>query len=86
MDHHLGGIELIRWQGRRNRRARSGVSLWTVIVVLCALVGCSTLAGQAFGLLPWSGPLAALPAVLVLLVVGAQIMAFARAAIAWLVG
>ena len=86
MDYGLGGIDLIRWQGRRNRRPKPGVSLWTAIVVVCALVGCSTLAAQAFGLLEWSGPLGALPAALVLLAVGAQIMALARAAIAWLIG
>ena len=86
MDYGLGGIDLIRWQGRRNRRPRPGVSLWTAVVVICALVGCSTLALQAFGFLTWSGPLAALPAGLVLLAVGAQIMAFARAALAWLMG
>ena len=86
MDYGLGGIDLIRWQGRRNRRPKPGVSLWTAIVVVCALVGCSTLAAQAAGLLGWSGPLAALPVVLVLLAIGAQIVAFARAAIAWLVG
>ena len=86
MDYQLGGINLIRWQGRRNRRPKPGVSLWTAIVVVCALAGCAMLAAQAFGLLAWSGPLAALPGVLVLLAVGAQIMALARAAIAWLVG
>jgi len=80
------GIDLVRWQGRRNRRPRPGVSLWTVVVVACAVSGCISLAAQASGLLSWSGPLAAIPAGLCLLALASQIVAVARAAIAWLVG
>ena len=86
MEHRLGTINLITWQGRRNRRPKPGVSVWTVLLVAAALGGCVTLAAQAVGLLTWSGPLAALPAGLVLLAICSQIVAVARAALAWLAG
>ncbi len=86
MDHQLGRIDLIRWQGRRNRRLKTGVSAWTVLIGACALVGCAALAAQASGALPWTGPLGAAPAVLVLFALGAQILAMARAAFTWLKG
>jgi len=86
MDHELGGINLIRWQGRRNRRAKAGVSIWAVFLATCALVGCSTLTAQVFGLLPWSGLFAPVPALLVLAAVSTQLVAVGRAALVWLKG
>ena len=86
MDHRLGGIDLIRWQGRRNRRLKTGVSVWTLLLVACGLLGGAALAAQAFGLLPWSGPLAGVPVALMVLAMAAPIIALARVAIAWLVG
>jgi hypothetical protein len=86
MEHRLGTIDLVSWQGRSNRRLKPGVSVWTVLLVAAALGGCVTLSGQALGLLTWTGPLAALPAGLVLLAVCSQIVAVTRAALAWLAG
>ena len=86
MDHELGGINLIRWQGRRNRRAKAGVSIWAVFLATCALVGCSTLNAQVFGLLSWSGLFAPVPALLVLAAVSTQLVAVGRAALVWLKG
>lgn len=86
MDRSIGDLGLVRWQGRRNRRPKPGVSIWTVILVTCALSGCSTLMAQVLGLLPWTGPLAAVPAGLVLLAICSQIVAVARAAVTWILG
>ena len=86
MEHRLGTINLVRWQGRRNRRLKAGVSVWLLVVAVCALVGCGTLTAQVLGLLTWSGPLAALPAFLVLVALVSQVGTIGRAAIAWLVG
>lgn len=85
MEQRLGRINLISWQGHSTRRPKSGVSVWTVVVVICALSGCAALAAQVLGVLTWSGPFAAAPAGLVLLAACSQIVALARAAIAWLV-
>jgi len=86
VDHQLGQIDLIRWQGRRNRRLKTSVSGWTLVLGACALVGLGTLAAQAAGALPWSGPLAAAPAALVLLALSAYIVAVFRAVLSWITG
>ena len=82
----LSHIELVRWQGRRNRRTGAGISLWTVMLVLFALLGLATTAAQAAGWLHWTGVLALAPATLVVLAVGAQLVSVARAVLAWLGG
>ena len=86
MDHQLGGINLIRWQGRRNRKVKAGVTLWTVCRLACALVGGAMLAVQALSGQPWSAPLAVIPVSLLLLAAASQIVAAARAAATWFVG
>lgn len=86
MDQRLGDINLIRWQGRRNRRLKSGVSGWTIAVVVCAIAGSLMLGAQLLGLLPRTGLLAAAPAGLVLLALCSQILAVTRAVLAWLAG
>lgn len=85
-DTQLGGISLIRWQGRRNRRGKSGIAAWTVVLALCALAGAAMMAAQATGWLHWTGLLALVPAGLVLLAISVQLLAVARAALAWLAG
>ena len=86
MRHQLGEINLVRWQGRRNRRIKSGLSGWTVLLAACAIVGALTLLAQGFGVLPLTGPTALAPAGLVLFALGAQIVVVVRAALAWLAG
>ena len=86
IDHDLGRIDLITWQGRKNRRIKSSVNVWTVIVVACAVLGGVSITAQATGWLQWTGLLAAVPAGLVLLAVGAQLVAIIRAALIWLGG
>ncbi len=86
MDHQLGRIDLINWQGRRNRRLKSNVSAWTVVIVSCATLGAVSMAAQIASWLHWSGPMAAVPAGLVLFAVSAQLVAVVRAALMWLVG
>ncbi len=86
MEHRLGTVNLIRWQARRNRRLKSGVPIGTVVLVACAVAGATAMGAQALGVLVWSGPLAALPAALVVLSVGAQIVAVGKAVVTWLVG
>jgi hypothetical protein len=82
LEHQLGRIELIRWQGRVRRGARPGPSVWTILRVLCAIVGTVTLALQALGLLSWTGPFAALPAMLTILGLAAPLWSGARRAMA----
>ena len=86
MDHQLGKIDLICWQGRRNRRIRSGVTPWTVMIVACAVFGATMMAAQAAEWLHWTGLLAAAPVTLVLLAISAQIVGVVRAALIWLGG
>ena len=86
MDHRCGEIGLIAWQGRRNRRLKTGISLWAVFLVICALTGAAGLAGQVAGWLPMAGAFALLPAALVLLAICAQLAAVVRAALSWLAG
>jgi hypothetical protein len=86
MDHRLGRIDLIRWQGRRNRRLKTGLSPWTLALMGCGFLGGLALAAQLAGLVPFTGVLAGVPAGLVVLAVAAPVVAVARAAIAWLIG
>ena len=86
MDRELGRIELIYWQSRRNRRAKSGLSPWTAASVVGLLLGATLTAAQAAGWLHWAGPFAAAPAALVLVAVAGRLVAVARAALGWLGG
>ncbi len=86
MARRVGAIGLISWQDSRNRRPRVGASLWTAVRLICAMAGFATLMVPAFGLLRWSGPIAAVAAGLLLLAACAHIVAVARSAIAWVVG
>ena len=86
MDHQLGRIDLINWQGRRNRRIKSSISPWTVLIVLCAVFGAATMAAEAAGWLRWTGLLSVAPAAMVLFAISAQLVAVARAALIWLSG
>ena len=86
MDHQLGRIDLICWQGRRNRRAKPGVTPWTILLVACAVLGASAMAAQGAGWVHWTGRLAGIPAGLLLVAVSAQLVAVARAGLLWLVG
>jgi hypothetical protein len=86
MDHQLGQPGLINWQSRKLRRPSSRLGVWTILVTLCAIAGLASLAGQLAGWIHFKGLLAALPAVLLILAVNAQLFAGARAAFAWLAG
>ncbi len=86
MDHRLGGIDLIRWQGRRNRRLKTGVAPLTLVLIGCGLLGALALAAQWVGLLPWAGLLAGVPAALLVLALAGPAIALARVAIAWIAG
>ena len=86
MDHQLGRIDLINWQGRRTRTVKPSVNLWTVLIVLCAVFGAVTMAAEAAGWLHWTGLLSLAPAALVLFAISAQLVAVARAALIWLAG
>lgn len=84
MDHRFGQVDLIRWQSRRGRRARPAVGLWTFILVASVIVGTAAMAAQAAGLLHLPDPFAGAPALLVVLAIVAQAIAWVRAALAWL--
>lgn len=86
MQHQLGEISLIRWQGRRNRRIKSGVSAWTLLLAACAIGGALTLLAQALGVLPLTGASVLAPAGLVLFALCAQIATVVRAVVVWLAG
>jgi hypothetical protein len=84
VQHQLGEISLVRWQGRRNRRTRSDVSAWTLLLAACAVVGVPMLLAQGLGALPLTGTSALAPGALVLFALFAQIVIVLRAIIAWL--
>ena len=86
MDHHLGRIDLVSWQSPRSRKMKLSVSLWTMTLLATALVGLLLLAAQVAGWLELDGPLAAVPAALILLLVGAKFIQGVRATLAWLGG
>lgn len=86
MEKQTSGFDLIRWQDCRNRRPRRGVSIWTAALVICVVCASLTLAAQAFGIVGWSPPLTMAAAGLLFVACCTQIMAVARAVVAWLVG
>jgi hypothetical protein len=83
MDHKLGRIDLVTWQGKPNRRFKAGIRPWTVVVVICAIVGAVGAGAQAFGWLPRTGLLAVFPPALILLAISAQLVAAVRAVLTW---
>lgn len=86
MEHPSAHGGVVSWQSRRNRRSQSGLSPWTVLAVACILIGGAATAAQAVGWLHLTGPLAAVPAGLVLFAVLGQLAAVARAVLVWLAG
>ena len=86
MDHELGRISLINWQGRRARRLKPSISPWTVILVICAALGTAGATAEGAGWVHWTGPVAAAPAVLLFIAISSQLVALARAALTWLAG
>ena len=83
---HESGIEVIHWQSRRHRRSSGGVSAWTVLGVSGIVIGFGLTGAQAAGWLRWTGPMALAPAALVLFALAGQMVAVARAMVAWLRG
>jgi hypothetical protein len=86
MDHRLGRIDLIRWQGRRQTRRTRPVGGWTLLLFCVALIGLSGAAAQALGWISLPPTLAAAPAALVLLAAGVQVVALLRGVAAWIAG
>ncbi len=86
MEHQFGQPGLIYWQNRKLRRPTGRISLWSMFVTVCAVAGLLTLAGQMAGWVHFKGLYAGLPAGLLILAVNAQLIAGARAALAWLAG
>jgi|WetSurMetagenome_2_1015567.scaffolds.fasta_scaffold74806_3 hypothetical protein len=85
MDLELGRVELIYWQNR-NRRTRSGLSLWTAASLVGLPTGAILATAQAVGWLHWAGPFAAAPAALVLLALAGPLVAVTRAVLGWVGG
>jgi hypothetical protein len=83
MDHKLGRIGLVSWQGKPNRRFKAGIRPWTVVVVICAVLGAAGTAAETLGWLPRTGPLAVAPPALILLAISAQLVAALRAVLTW---
>ena len=83
MEHKPGHIGLISWQGRPTRRFKAGIRPWTVVVVICAILGAAGTGAQALGWLPRTGPFAVVPPALILLAISAQLVAALRALLTW---
>jgi fatty acid desaturase len=86
MEHHLGQPGLINWQNRRTRRPTGRMNIWATVTVICAIAGVASLVCQMAGWVHWRGPLALVPAGLLLLAINAQLIAAVRAALSWLAG
>ena len=86
MDHNLGRIDLVTWQGRQNRRIKSGVGMGTILLAVAALIGMVLTVSQLAGWIVWTGPLALAPGGLLLLALSVQVVAVVRAALTWLAG
>jgi|GEM_PF-3542977 hypothetical protein len=86
MEHQFGQPGLIYWQNRKMRRTAGRMSLWATFITVCAVAGLVALAGQMLGWTHFHGPFMAIPAGLLLLAINAQLIAGARAALAWLAG
>ncbi len=86
MDRSPANMSVVSWQSRRNRRAQSGLSAWTVLAVACIVFGGAATAAQATGWLHLNGLLAAIPPGLVLLAVLGQLVGVTRAVLVWLAG
>jgi hypothetical protein len=86
MDHRLGQIDLIAWQGRRQIRRTRPVGGWTVLLFFVALAGLSGAGAQAMGWISLPPVLAGAPAALVLLAAGIQVVALLRGVAAWIAG
>ena len=86
MDHQIGQIDLITWQGRKTRRVRSGPGGLTLALLACALVGLVLMGVQAAGLVHWDGPMAVLPIALMGVAILAPLIAVVRVVLTWIVG
>ena len=86
LDHQLGEPGLICWQTRKARRASGRVSVGTTFITVCAIAGLATLTGQMLGWMHFRGAFAVVPLGLLLLAINGQLIAGARAALAWLAG
>ena len=72
-------MDIICWQSVRNRRSKGGLSAWATLSVLC-------LGAREAGWLHWTGPMAAVPAELMLFAVVGQMATVVRAVLTWLAG
>lgn len=86
MDHQPGGMQLIRWQKRNPRTIKRGVSVWSVLLTGCVVLGALGLAAQALGLAPITGPWAPAPAIIAVIGLGGPLWSGARIAAAWMAG
>jgi hypothetical protein len=86
MDHRLGRIDLIAWQGRRQVRRTRPVGGWTLLLFVVALVGLCGAGAQAMNWISLPPVLAAAPAILVLVAAGVQVVALLRGVAAWIAG
>jgi hypothetical protein len=86
MDHQLGRIDLIRWQGRRVRRLRTGPSALFWVGLVCALIGGPLLAAQIMGWATLGGALSAAPSLLVLMAICVPVISLIKATLSWLGG
>ena len=86
MDHQLGGIALINWQGRKVRKAQRGVALRTLVMGICIIAAAAIGFCEVIGWIPKVGLVSSLPAVLLLVAIGTQMATLVRAAVGWLLG
>jgi hypothetical protein len=77
---------MISWQARRQRPPSRGIALTAGLLVVPLIAGGALLWAQQSGQVHLEGPLRLVPIGLVLLAIGVQIVAVARAAFKWMVG
>jgi hypothetical protein len=82
-----GGNEpMISWQPRRQRQHSQGIGVVVGLLVIPGITGVALIWAQQSGMIHLEGSMRLLPIGLVLLAIGVQIIAVARAAFRWLGG
>ena len=77
---------LVRWQNSKTRRARPRLGVGAILAVVVATPAIAVVAAQGLGWLHLPGWTALGPAGLALAALSAQLVAAARAALAWIGG
>jgi hypothetical protein len=86
LDHDLGHIDLINWQGRKSRRLKSRFTIWNAIGWASLLVGFIAFACQQMGWLHLAPPTSALPVLILGIGLVGLVVRIVRLTATWLIG